>query len=193
MRELWTWSVVAALVMGILVWGLTFWVIIAYRRRKDDPEFPRQTAYNVPLELAYTAAPFVAVCVLFYFTVVVQNYVLEKEDNPNVVVDVTAFQWNWKFGYRTIDLQDGTARYEGTDEVAQDAVALQPYEPGTEGEHGGGEGGEHEAPVPSTASRRRTCPTSTTTRSRRSAPAKRFRCSCFPPASASSSTSRRPM
>jgi len=148
MRELWTWSVVAALVMGILVWGLTFWVIIAYRRRKDDPEFPRQTAYNVPLELAYTAAPFVAVCVLFYFTVVVQNYVLDKEDNPNVVVDVTAFQWNWKFGYRTIDLQDGTARYEGTDEVAQDAVALQPYEPGTEGEHGGGEGGEHEAPGP---------------------------------------------
>ncbi len=29
MRELWTWSVVAALVMGILVWALTFWVIIA--------------------------------------------------------------------------------------------------------------------------------------------------------------------
>ncbi|MBM7460450.1 cytochrome c oxidase subunit 2 [Rhodococcus coprophilus] len=122
MRDLWTWSVVAALVMGILVWALTFWVIIAYRRRKDSPEFPRQTAYNVPLELAYTAAPFVAVCVLFYFTVVVQNYVLEKEDNPNVVVDVTGFQWNWKFGYRTIDLQDGSEPYNGIDQAAEDAV-----------------------------------------------------------------------
>ncbi|MFD3812338.1 cytochrome c oxidase subunit II [Rhodococcus sp. NPDC058639] len=124
MRDLWTWSVVAALVMGILVWALTFWVIIAYRRRKDSPEFPRQTAYNVPLELAYTAAPFVAVCVLFYFTVVVQNYVLEKEDNPNVVVDVTGFQWNWKFGYRSIDLQDGSQPYNGIDEAAEEAVQI---------------------------------------------------------------------
>ncbi len=134
MRELWTWSVVAALVMGILVWALTFWVVIAYRRRKDDPEFPRQTAYNVPLELAYTAAPFVAVCVLFYFTVVVQNYVLDKEDNPNVVVDVTGFQWNWKFGYRTIDLQDGSEPYNGVDEIAQAAVEPEKFVPG-EDEH----------------------------------------------------------
>lgn len=134
MRELWTWSVVAALVMGILVWGLTFWVVIAYRRRKDDPEFPRQTAYNVPLELAYTAAPFVAVCVLFYFTVVVQNYVLEKEDNPHVVVDVTAYQWNWKFGYRSIDMQDGTEPYNGVDEIAQAAVEPEPFDPETAGE-----------------------------------------------------------
>ena len=43
MRELWTWSVIAALVMGVLVWGLTFWVIIFHRKKKDSPEFPRQT------------------------------------------------------------------------------------------------------------------------------------------------------
>ncbi len=109
--------------MGILVWGgLTFWVVIFHRKKKNSPEFPRQTAYNVPLELVYTAAPFVAVCVLFYFTVVVQNYVLEKEDNPNVVVDVTGYQWNWKFGYRTIDLGDGTAKYDGTDYEAQELL-----------------------------------------------------------------------
>ncbi|MCK8670777.1 aa3-type cytochrome oxidase subunit II [Rhodococcus sp. NPDC003382] len=135
MRELWTWSVIAALVMGILVWGLTFWVVLFHRKKKNSPEFPRQTAYNVPLELVYTAAPFVAVCVLFYFTVVVQNYVLEKEDNPNVVVDVTGYQWNWKFGYRTVDLGDGTAKYDGTDYEAQEAVA-QP-------EHVAAEGDEH--------------------------------------------------
>ncbi|MDI9971363.1 cytochrome C oxidase subunit II, partial [Rhodococcus ruber] len=41
MRELWTWSVVAALVMGVLVWGLTFWVVIFHRKKKDSPEFPR--------------------------------------------------------------------------------------------------------------------------------------------------------
>ncbi|MBC2638595.1 MULTISPECIES: cytochrome c oxidase subunit II [unclassified Rhodococcus (in: high G+C Gram-positive bacteria)] len=132
MRELWTWSVIAALVMGVLVWGLTFWAVIFHRKKKDSPEFPRQTAYNVPLELAYTAVPFVIIAVLFYFTVIVQNHVLEKEDNPNVVVDVTAYQWNWKFGYRSIDLGEGGGMYDGVDQEAQAAVASAPA---SEGEH----------------------------------------------------------
>jgi cytochrome c oxidase subunit II len=122
MRELWTWSVIAALFMGVIVWGLTFWTVIFHRKKKDSPEFPRQTAYNVPLELFYTAVPFVIIAVLFYFTVVVQNYVHEKKEDPNVVVDVTAFQWNWKFGYRSIDLGDGAAKYDGVDAEAQAAA-----------------------------------------------------------------------
>ncbi|QDQ93448.1 cytochrome c oxidase subunit II [Rhodococcus sp. WB9] len=136
MRELWTWSVIAALVMGVLVWGLTFWAVIFHRKKKDSPEFPRQTAYNVPLELAYTAVPFVIIAVLFYFTVIVQNHVLEKEDNPNVVVDVTAYQWNWKFGYRSIDLGEGGGKYDGIDQEAQAAVESAPAsEAEAEGEH----------------------------------------------------------
>ncbi|MEE2062350.1 aa3-type cytochrome oxidase subunit II [Rhodococcus artemisiae] len=131
MRELWTWSVLAALVMGILVWALIFWTIFFHRKKKNSPEFPRQTAYNVPLELLYTAAPFVAVCVLFYFTVVVQNYVLEKEENPNVVVDVTGFQWNWKFGYRTVDM--GGSVYDGADQEAEEATASEPFDPESAG------------------------------------------------------------
>ncbi len=119
MRELWTWSVVAALAMGVLVWGLTFWTIIFHRKKKDSPEFPRQTGYNVPLELTYTAIPFVIIAVLFYFTVVVQNYVHEKVDNPDVVVDVTAFQWNWKFGYQKIDFKDGGLQWDGVDQERQ--------------------------------------------------------------------------
>ncbi|WP_149362073.1 aa3-type cytochrome oxidase subunit II [Lolliginicoccus suaedae] len=116
MRELWTWSVVAALVMGVLVWGLTFWTVVFHRKKKGDPDFPRQTGYNVPLELLYTAVPFIIIAVLFYFTVVVQNYVNDKEHGEaDVVVDVTAYQWNWKFGYRTIDMGDGTPSYDGLD------------------------------------------------------------------------------
>ncbi|MBO0856326.1 MAG: cytochrome C oxidase subunit II, partial [Nocardia sp.] len=114
MRELWTWSVVAALAMGVLVWGLTFWTVAFHRKKKTSPEFPRQTGYNVPLELTYTAIPFVIIAVLFYFTVVVQNYVQDKNTHPDVVVDVTAFQWNWKFGYQTVTGSDGTV-YDGVD------------------------------------------------------------------------------
>ena len=86
--------------MGVLVWALTFWTITFHRRKADSPDFPRQTAYNVPLELLYTAIPFLIIAVLFYFTVVVQTKVEKIEDNPGVTVDVTAFQWNWRFAYR---------------------------------------------------------------------------------------------
>lgn len=118
MRELWTWSVIAALVMGVLVWGLTFWTIAFHRKRPNSPEFPRQTGYNVPLELSYTVVPFFIIAVLFYFTVVVQNYVHEKVDNPDVVVDVTAFQWNWKFGYQKVDFKGGY-QFDGVDKARQ--------------------------------------------------------------------------
>ncbi|MBT0565307.1 cytochrome c oxidase subunit II [Williamsia sp. CHRR-6] len=117
MRHLWTWSVVAALLMGIIVWSLTFWTITFHRRKGRGPltadeEFPRQTAYNVPLELTYTVIPLIIVAVLFYFTIIVQNKVEAKQADPAVVVDITAFQWNWKFGYRQVTMDNGE-KYNG--------------------------------------------------------------------------------
>ncbi|MFN2517471.1 MAG: cytochrome C oxidase subunit II, partial [Jatrophihabitantaceae bacterium] len=45
MRVLWTWSGVAALIVGVGVWGLIFWCCIRYRKKTDD--VPRQTKYNL--------------------------------------------------------------------------------------------------------------------------------------------------
>lgn len=114
MRHLWTWSVIAALLMGILVWGLIFWAVTFHRAKEGQDEFPRQTAYNVPLELTYTAIPFVIIAVLFYFTVIVQNDVERKTSDPKVVVDVTAFQWNWKFGYRQAEVAGQEKKFPST-------------------------------------------------------------------------------
>ena len=121
MREFWTGTVVTSLIVGFLVWGLIFWSMAVHRKKKNDNgDFPRQTAYNVPLELFYTAVPFVIISVLFYFTVITQNRVLElkPEDEVGVKVDVTAFQWNWKFGYNKVDVA-GVRIENGTDEQAQ--------------------------------------------------------------------------
>lgn len=96
MRVLWSWTVVAALTVGVIVWGLMFWAFTFHRKKSE--QIPRQTAYNLPLELAYTAAPFIMIAVLFYYVVVAQNFVLNKKD-PDHKVDVTAFKWNWKFDY----------------------------------------------------------------------------------------------
>ncbi len=97
MRELWTWSVVAALAVGVIVWGLILWSV-AFHRKKSE-ELPRQVAYNLPLELVLLVVPTIIVAVLFYFTAVTQNYVTDKSKTPDVTVDVIAFQWNWEFQY----------------------------------------------------------------------------------------------
>ena len=97
-RILWTWSTVAALVVGVLVWGLIFWSSIVYRRRQGM-DLPRQTKYNLPLEALYTVVPVLIVVVLFYYTVVTQTYVTDLRAKPDTTVTVTAFKWNWQFNY----------------------------------------------------------------------------------------------
>ena len=97
MRVLWTWSGVAALCVGVLVWGLIFWCCIRYRKRND--ELPRQTKYNLPIELVYSLAPFIIIAGLFYRTVIVEDDVNKLSKNPDVLVQVDAFKWNWQFEY----------------------------------------------------------------------------------------------
>ena len=134
-RELWIGSVIASLVVGVIGWGLIFWASAFHRRKKGDTELPRQFGYNMPLELVLTVVPFLIISVLFYFTVVVQEKMLHKEPNPEVTIDVTAFQWNWKFGYQKVAFTDGTFNYDGADAARKAAVASGPE--GLEGEHGG--------------------------------------------------------
>ena len=98
MREFWTWSVVAALVIGLITWALIMWPVFAHRKRGD--KLPKQFQYNHFLELIYTGIPVVIVVVLFYFTATTQNYV-QAEKEADVTVDVVAFQWNWEFDYKS--------------------------------------------------------------------------------------------
>ena len=97
MRDLWTGSVIAALIVGVLVWGLIVWSVVRHRKRGD--ELPRQTAYNLPLEIVYTILPFLIIAVLFFFTVVVQDKVKKRQRDPDETVAVRAFKWNWQFIY----------------------------------------------------------------------------------------------
>jgi cytochrome c oxidase subunit 2 len=97
MRVLWSWSSVAALVVGVLVWGLIFWVVIVYRRRDD--RLPKQTKFNLPIEIVYTVVPFLIVAVLFYYTAVTQNNVTRLTANPDTTITVVGFKWNWEFDY----------------------------------------------------------------------------------------------
>lgn len=99
MGNLWVGTWVAALAVGVFVWGLIAWVVIRYRRRPGDPEHPRQTKYNLPLELLYTLVPFLIIFVLFIYTVQTQNTVLAKEAKPQHTITVVGQKWSWTFSY----------------------------------------------------------------------------------------------
>jgi cytochrome c oxidase subunit 2 len=98
MYDLWIASTIAALVVGIFVWGLIFWCVIRYRKRGAD--LPAQTRFNMPMEVLYTVTPILIVAVLFYYTAIVQTDVDKLSAKPDVTVEVVAFKWNWQFNYR---------------------------------------------------------------------------------------------
>lgn len=107
MQQFWSAAFIASLVIGGIVWGLMFWCFAVYRKRSNSPLYPKQTKENLPIELAYTGIPLVLIAIMFYFTVNVENHALRIDPNPDVKVDVTAFKWNWDFGY------EGTTAPEG--------------------------------------------------------------------------------
>ena len=98
-HSLWTYSWLAAAVVGVFTAILIVWPAIFHRAPKNGPEFPKQTQYNVPVEVAYTIIPFIIVAVLFFFTVERQNIITEKTDTYAHEITVEGFQWSWQFGY----------------------------------------------------------------------------------------------
>lgn len=99
--DLWQGSWIAAMVTGVVVWGLILYASFRFRRRSDD-EIPVQTRYNLPIEILYTVAPVIMVLVLFFFTVQTQNEVLASASDTGEAdhtVRVVGQQWSWSFNY----------------------------------------------------------------------------------------------
>jgi cytochrome c oxidase subunit 2 len=96
---LWNGSWIAALGVGVLVWGLILWCVVAYRRKKDDVGLPEQLRYNVPIEILYTVVPLFMITALFYYTARDESVLLDTSQKPDVTVNVIGKQWSWDFNY----------------------------------------------------------------------------------------------
>lgn len=103
--DLWSPAVIAALVVGGLVWGLITWSVIRYRKRSEV--LPSQVEEHIPIEVVYTVVPVIVVAVLFVIGSLAYRDVNHTSAEPDHVVTVTGFQWSWQFAY------------EGTDVVVQ--------------------------------------------------------------------------
>jgi cytochrome c oxidase subunit 2 len=78
---------------------LILWPAVFHRAHASKGEFPKQTQYNVPVEILYTVIPFIIVAVLFYFTVIKQNEIVDKTKPVKHEISVNGFQWSWQFEY----------------------------------------------------------------------------------------------
>lgn len=100
-HDLWIGTWITAAIVGVGVWGLIGWVVVRYKTNHND--MPRQTRYNLPMEIFYTVAPFIVIGVLFYYTIIAQTAVQAKVSEPEVRMDVVGQKWSWTFNYREAD------------------------------------------------------------------------------------------
>ena len=97
--DIWNGSWIAALLVGVLVWGLMIWCVVVYRRRRGETGMPAQVRYNIPLEILYTVVPLFMVAVLFFYTARDETALLDTKPHPDVTVNVVGKQWSWDFNY----------------------------------------------------------------------------------------------
>lgn len=104
--NLWVGSWIAALIVGVITWGLMLWCVAAYRKRRDDHQLPIQTRYHMPLEIMYTAVPTIMVLVLFFYTDRDMSAVQDTSAEPDVNIQVIGKQWSWDFNYLDEDVYE---------------------------------------------------------------------------------------
>jgi cytochrome c oxidase subunit II len=99
--RLWQIFFVAAIGVAGVVYGLIFWSVIRYgRRRSEDPNaLGSQFHGHHRLELVYTGIPILIVIGLFAASAAVEVRVNRVSPDPAVVVNVEAYQWGWRFTY----------------------------------------------------------------------------------------------
>jgi cytochrome c oxidase subunit 2 len=95
---IWQSSWIAALAVGVLVWGLILWSVFFHRRSRSKIEVPQQFRYNMPVEALFTVVPLIMVSVFFFYTARDEDYLL-KTPTPATTVNVVGFQWSWAFNY----------------------------------------------------------------------------------------------
>ena len=96
--DVWRFFTLAAALVGGLVWALIIYAAFRFRRRSDV--LPKQTLVNIPMEILYTTVPLILVAVLFTVSMKGTEVVNARSENPDVTIDVTGFQWQWRFDYQ---------------------------------------------------------------------------------------------
>lgn len=93
-----TFTIIAAVIF-VIVAGLIGFSIIRFRKKRGDEALPEQFHTNTKLEILWFALPQLIVIGLFIGSVLVLNDTDRVSDETDVAVNVTSFQWGWRFEY----------------------------------------------------------------------------------------------
>jgi cytochrome c oxidase subunit 2 len=96
---LWGQFVIAAAIVGAIVWGLITIAILRFRRRPATEGIPPQIGNVTWLEIVWTGLPILTILVLFGLTLGALGQIDAVTANAPVRVDVTGFRWQWRFAY----------------------------------------------------------------------------------------------
>jgi len=99
-HQLYNIMFVVATIIFVLVEAAIIWASLRYRRKTDDDgSLPPQFHGNNFLEITWTVIPLVIVLTLFAMSFQVINKVNAEAKNPDVTINIVAFQWQWQFTY----------------------------------------------------------------------------------------------
>jgi cytochrome c oxidase subunit 2 len=98
--SLWQGAWITAGVVGVITLILILWPAIFHRKNDSKKgEFPKQTQYNIPVEVLYTIIPLIIVGVLFYFTATKESKIVNPKTPAQHQISVEGIQWSWQFAY----------------------------------------------------------------------------------------------
>lgn len=103
--HLWQGTWLALWIIGAITWALMLGAAWFYRRRRDD-EVPKQTRYNVPIEVLYTVTPMIVIAVFAVFTIRDSEIITEVKNDQAQTINVVGYQWNWAFNYTDEDVYE---------------------------------------------------------------------------------------
>jgi len=115
--QLWNGSWIVLYIVGMIAWGLMFWAIIVYRRRKGDREIPPQLRYNMPIETLFTVVPFILVVGFFAQTTIDMN-AIEKKVDSDYRIEAIGKQWSWDFNYTNNNVYETGIQLQADDKEA---------------------------------------------------------------------------
>jgi len=119
---LWTTSWIVLWGVGIIAWGLMFFAIIVYRRRKGETGLPAQLRYNNPIETLFTIVPLIITVGFFAFTARDMAAIEQPTANPDVKIQVVAKQWSWDFNYVNGNVFDSGVQSQFAGEKGSEAA-----------------------------------------------------------------------
>lgn len=97
--------------------------MISPPRRPSGP----QVHGNLAIELVWTLVPLLIVLVLIVVTFRAQNRINYMRPRPTLVVDVVAFQWNWRFDHPDSGVRVVGVKGRPAELVVPDDLGILPY------------------------------------------------------------------